>query len=150
MEDFDNIDVVYVKLTNGEELFAMNHGEQDGKLLLEEVLILETIHSDETLKYQFMSRYAPYGELPSMRIDMSNVIFVLPASEHVKMHYVASLNYARKISDERFQEGIADATNFLKKVMAKDEKKRQAAAATVDNFLENFLSRYEPDSNTKH
>src|SRR4051812_17003340 len=118
------MDIVYLKLTNGDELFAQLIGEEDGKVLLSDVMVMETIHTEGDLKYLFMSRYTPYGELHSMSLDRTALLFMQEASEVIRNHYTISVQYAKTISDGRFDEGIADASRYLSHVLERHDKKK--------------------------
>ena len=135
------VDIVYIKLVNGEELFAELHGEHEGKLLLSDVMVMETVGVEETVKYMFMSRYSPYSINHSMEIDKKMVIFLSEVTEITKIHYERSLTYAREVSDKTFFDGIKEASEYLEMVTEKDREKRSAK----DQFTE-----FQKPQPTKH
>lgn len=132
------MEVVHLKLINGDELFAKLISEQGGLVHLDDVMQMETIQSqEETVKYLFMSRYSPYSKLQSMSIARSQIVFILEVDETVKIHYETSVQYATQIADRKFLEGIADATKFLAKAIVK--KDVQTYQTTVeDTFLKTY------------
>lgn len=143
-------DIVYLKLTNGDELFAIRIGEEGDKVFLSDVMVMETIQTDGDMKYLFMSRYTQYGTLHSMALEKSNIIFIQDASAVVKNHYRISVQYAEKISDNRFNEGITEASNYLSKVLTKDDKKRSNENESFETVKDRVLGKFESNSNTKH
>lgn len=130
------MDTVYIKLTNGDELFAELVGEEDNKVLLSNVMIMETIQTEGEMKYLFMSRYSQYSEMHSMGIDRSIIIFMHDASDVIKTHYEISVRYAEQLSDQRFSDGIAAASRYLSAVLeknrdTKDEEEEEPAVVSI-------------------
>jgi hypothetical protein len=126
------MDIVYLKLVTGEELFADLISKDGDILMLDNVMIMETIHSSQDVKYMFMSRYTQYCDNHSIVIDRSNVVFMNEASEIIKKHYLISVEYADVISDERFTQGILDAQKYL------------------STLIRASKSKFDNDSTTKH
>lgn len=135
-------DVVYIKLVNGEELFAHLVGEEDGKLLLTEPMIMETVQTEGETKYLFMARYTQYSEVYSMSLDKKLVVFIHDASPTVKNHYLVSVQFAKQINDTRFKDGITDATRYLNSILKNEDKKNKIPTELLGSF--------ESDSSTKH
>lgn len=125
------MDIVYLKLRNGDELFANRISEEGNLILLDNVMVMETIHTDNDMKYLFMTRYTQYCDIHSLSLDRSLIVFIGEASEIVKKHYLISVRYAEQMSDARFYDGIADASKYLTKVLGKNE------TGTEDSFASN-------------
>jgi hypothetical protein len=144
------MEVVYLKLTNGDELFAKCMGEEKGSILLDDVMAMEIIAtSDDSTKYMFMSRYSPYGNNHSMALEQSKVVFMSEVTDIVRSHYETSLQYANQISDDKFQEGIAEATKYLNFVL-EQQKKKIKDPDIFDTVRDRVLGTFESDSTTKH
>lgn len=143
------MDIVYIKLMNGDELFARCIGEENGMVFLDDVMLMETIMTnDEAVKYLFMSRYSPYGIRHSMSIDRAKIVFIHEVTETVKAHYEMSVKYAEKIIDEKIQEGIATATKHLSAILKKQQKRH--GEEIIENVQDQVLSRFFTDTSTKH
>lgn len=130
------MDIVHLRLANGDELFANRISEEGSTILLDNVMYMETIHVESDVKYLFMSRYTQYCDKHSITIDRSQIVFLNEASETVQRHYITSVLYAESISDDRFLSGISDATDYLLRIMRKGHR-------TED-------TKFDPDSSTKH
>lgn len=143
-------DIVYLKLINGDELFANRIGEEDNHIFLNNVMIMETIQTDGNMKYLFMSRYSQYSDMHSMSLDKSCIVFIHEASSIVKNHYSISVQYAKQISDERFTSGIADASKFLSLILKKDQKRTDTSDESFEGVKDRILGTYESKSGTKH
>jgi hypothetical protein len=118
------MEIIYLKLINGDELFAKLMGKENSDLLLDDVLVMETVPTgDDAVKYMFMSRYTAYSKLHSMKMDLNKIVFSGEVSETVKNHYLKSLEFAIKISDERLMDSISEASQYLSLVIDKESKK---------------------------
>lgn len=111
------MDIVYLRLANGDELFANRISEEGSTILLDNVMIMETVHVEDETKYMFMTRYTQYCDKHSMAIERSQIIFLNEASDVVKRHYTISVQFAEEASDARLDNGIRQATSYLRKVL---------------------------------
>jgi len=137
------VEIVYLKLINGDEIFAEYHGDHENTVLLSNVMIMEAISTpDETVKYLFMSRYSPYSILHSMSIDRSKIVFLSEATETVRKHYNMSVVYAIQVTDRKFQEGISEATSYIQMAINK--------IVHDDTVFEDQPLVVGPESQTKH
>jgi hypothetical protein len=145
------MDIVYLKLTNGDELFAELVGEEGNMILLADVMVMETIQIEGEHKYLFMSRYNQYSDLHSLSLDKAYVIFIHEASQVTKNHYAISVQYAKQISDNRFREGISEATRYLASILKKDDsRKGMSDKESFETVKDRILGTFETNSNTKH
>jgi hypothetical protein len=124
------LDIVYIKLVNGEELFANRISEEEGQILLDNVMCMETIHTEADSKYMFMVRYTQYCTNHSMVLDRSQIIFINAASEIVSKHYLTSVSFAEDVSDDRFTKSISDANKYLTAVLKEKEAKIDTSSST--------------------
>lgn len=115
------MDIVYLKLQNGDELFAHRISEEGNLILLDNVMVMETVQVEADTKYLFMSRYTQYCDIHSISLDRSQVVFIGEVSETVQKHYLTSVRYAEQLSDARFQKGISEADRHLS-ALIKDRK----------------------------
>jgi hypothetical protein len=143
-------DIVYLKLTNGDELFATRISELNDKVFLDDVMIMETIQTDGNMKYLFMSRFTQYSDIHSMSLDKSCIVFIHEASAVVKNHYSISVQYAKQISDERFISGIADASKYLSFILKKDQKRTETKEESFEGVKDRILGTFESKTGTKH
>lgn len=115
-------DIIYLKLVTGEELFAMVEKKSPEDMILNDVMIMETVgEPGDTVKYMFMSRYTPYTNNHKIRIGWDKIIYTSTVTDVVETHYRKSLSYAKNIADAKFMEGIADATSYIDMVLDKKE-----------------------------
>lgn len=145
----DNI--IHIKLLTGEDIFGQEVIITKEHVVVSEVLIMETIQSDES-KYMFMTRYTPFSKESSISIPYPQVVFISPVTEAVKDHYIHALQFCLTRSDDNFQEGIAAATKYLKKVLA---KKEAAEVVPLDeelsqNDINDWIESITKPSTTKH
>lgn len=116
-------DIIYMKLVNGDELFAKLVKITTDEVTLQDVMIMETIGGqDDAIKYMFMSRYTPYAmSHHTIKIDRRNIIMTTEVVDVVRTHYEKSLAYAQTQADEKFLEGIAEASTYLDQIIDKKE-----------------------------
>lgn len=144
-------DIVYLKLTNGDELFANRVGEEDNKIFLDDVMVMETISVDGDMKYLFMARYTQYSDLHSLSLDKANVVFCHEASGVIKNHYGISVQYAKQISDNKFRDGITEASKYLTFILKKhNEQQSFSEKESFETVKDRILGTFESNSNTKH
>jgi len=145
-------EVVYIKLVSGDELFAQLHGQEDGKILLSGVLIMEVISDSEemTAKYLFMSRYSPYTLTDSMTINLDQVIHFSEVNPTIRNHYFKSLEYATKIADGRLLSGIADASAYLTLILDQETERVSKTLQDIFDSAKESVMTDLPTSPTKH
>lgn len=143
------MEVIFIKLTNGDELFAKCVSQEGDVLYLDDPMIMETISTtDEAVKYLFMGRYSQYGKVHSISIERSKIVFIGDVTETIQSHYEMSVKYASEISDEKFQEGIAEATKYLSSVLKKNKK--TVESETFESVKDRIFGTFLTDTNTKH
>jgi hypothetical protein len=143
----DNI--IHIKLLTGEDIFGQEITITKDYVVVREVLIMETIQSDES-KYMFMTRYSPFSNESSISIPYPQVVFISPVTEAVKDHYIHALQFCLTRSDENFQEGISAATKYLKKVLAKQEPAESIDEELSPNDINDWIESVIKPSTTKH
>jgi hypothetical protein len=137
------MEIVYLKLINGDELFGQCVGEENGQVFLNDVFIMETYQTEEDTKYLFMTRYSQYSNDHSMVLNRDVIIFMAEATEIVKLHYERSVEYANKIADDKFMIGISNATKHLARSLEIFEGKPELELKERNN-------RSETSPSTKH
>lgn len=117
-------EIIYIKLMNGEELFAsLEKNIANQTLILNNVMIMETVgEPGEVVKYMFMSRYSPYSTNHKISVPLEKIVYWSHVTDVVEKHYRRSVEYAQNIADAKFMEGIADATSYIDMVLDKKEQ----------------------------
>lgn len=145
------MDIVYLRLTNGDEIFARLIGQEGSIIYLDDIMVMETIASDENaIKYLFMSRYIQYSDDNSMALDRTQIVFMKEAREEAKLHYLVSLQYAYEVSDAKFNEGMTDATMHLSKIIERHQNKMEEPKDLLESVKDRVLGTFVSDSKTKH
>lgn len=135
------MNILHLKLSTGEDIFGQEVTIKDGLVILHEVLVMETIQSEES-KYMFMTRYTPFQENKTIAIPAIQIMFYGAVTDVVKNHYINSLEFCHKMSDENFNEGIQSATGYLKRVLASEQN--------TDEVIEDDELLIAKASPTKH
>ena len=136
------MNILHLRLSTGEDIFGQEVTIKDGLVILNEVLVMETIQNDES-KYMFMTRYTPFSENKTIAIPAIQIVYYGAVTDVVKNHYIHSLEFCQSMSDDNFKEGIETATSYLKKILASN-------GSEPEELLEDdSLLRLTP-SKTKH
>lgn len=119
--------VLFVKLTNGEEIIA-RVGKKKEILVLMEPMTIEYGEQDGR-RLIFMSRYNPFLKERTITIPRSQVCYFGAVSVEVKEYYMSSLSYCKEIMDETFRRGIRQASQYTSEQI--EEEKMDAAASAL-------------------
>jgi hypothetical protein len=110
------------RLTDGYQVIglASELESEPGFITVYDPLKVDYSRSSASSSAIFLSRYDNFSEDHEIRLNKANIIYSSIPSVVMEEYYVQSLKFIESHSDSLVEEGMIEATNFLKRSMQLD------------------------------